>query len=90
LPFIVLIIKILVVMSLVVILKFLWERGQAIALMMSGYWVKGMLFWERCSVFVTGKEKRLWTPSRVMIWISYDSGRPPEDLEKFERIKQDR
>jgi hypothetical protein len=44
-------------MSLVVILKFLWERGQAIPLMISDYWNKDMLFWERGSVFVlTGKD----------------------------------
>ena len=68
------------VLSLVVILKFLWERGQAIPLMISSYWTSDMLFWERGSVFVlTGKEKRLWTLSRV-IWIRYDRGRPPEDL----------
>jgi hypothetical protein len=53
-----------------------------------------MLFEERGSVFVlTGKEKRLWTSSRV-IWIRDDKGRTPEDLgyrkEKFEKIKQDR
>jgi hypothetical protein len=81
-------------MSLVVVLKFLWERGQDIPLMISGYWSKDMLFWKRDSVFVlTRKEKRLWTPSRV-IWIRYDKGRPPETLgyrrEKFEKIKQDR
>lgn len=71
-------------MSLVVILKFLWERGQAIKLIQSiplmipGYWTEDMLFGER-AFMLTGKEKRLWTPSRV-IWISYDRGRPPEDL----------
>jgi hypothetical protein len=49
-----------VVMSWVVILTFLWERGQAIPLMISSYWKKDMLFWERGFVFVvTGKEKRL-------------------------------
>jgi hypothetical protein len=42
------------------ILKFLWERGQAIHLMISSYWTKDMLFWEEGSVFVLiGKEKRL-------------------------------
>jgi hypothetical protein len=61
--------------------------------MISGYWTKVMLFWERDSV-LTGKEKKLWTPSKV-ICIRYDRGRPPEDLShrqkrKFEKIKQHR
>lgn len=51
-------------LSLVVTLKFLWERGQAKRLMISGYWTKDLLFWKKVSAFVlTGKEKRLWTPS---------------------------
>jgi hypothetical protein len=67
-----------VILSLVVILKFLWERGQAKRLMISGYWAKDLLFWEKGSAFVlTGKESRLWTSSRV-IWIRYDRGRTPE------------
>ena len=83
-----------VVMSLVVVLTFLWEKDQAIHLVNFIYWTNGMLFWERVSVFVlTGKEKRLWTLSRV-IWIRYDRVRPPEDLGnrkvKFEKIKQDK
>ena len=46
------------------------------------------------AVFVlTGKEKRLWTLSRV-IWIRYDRVRPPEDLgyrkEQLKKIKLDR
>jgi hypothetical protein len=49
---------------------------------------------ERGSVFVLiGKEKTLWTLSRV-IFIIYDRERPPEDLgyrkEKFENIIQGR
>jgi hypothetical protein len=35
---------------------------------------------------LTGKEKRLWTTYKV-IWIRCDRGRPPEDLENFEKIK---
>jgi hypothetical protein len=47
-------------MSLVVVLTFLWERGQAIPLVNLVYWTNGMLFWERVSVFVlTGKENSL-------------------------------
>jgi hypothetical protein len=66
-------------MSLLVILKFFWEKSQAIPLTISNY----MLFWESGSVFVlTVKERRLWTPSRI-IWIRHDRGRPPEDLKKF-------
>jgi hypothetical protein len=49
-----------------------------------------MLFWEKVSIFVfTEKDIRLWIPSRD-IWIRYDRGYPPEELEKFKRIKQDR
>lgn len=55
------------IMSLVVILKFFWETGQAKHLMISSYWTKDMLFLEKGSVFVlTGKEKGLWTPFRVI------------------------
>ena len=71
-----------------VILKFLWERGQAIFVMLSSYWTKDVLFWERGSAFVlTGMEKRLWTPSRV-IWIRYDRGRPPEDLGNSRKLRE--
>jgi hypothetical protein len=68
---------------MVMILEILWERGQAtklsqsISLMISGYWTKDMVFWERGSVFVLIRKKEgLWTPSRV-IWIRYDRGRLP-------------
>lgn len=55
-----------------------------------------MLCWERSSLFVSiGKEKRLWTPSKV-VWPRHDRGRPPEneDLdcrpeEKKSSVKQD-
>ena len=56
------------------------KLNQSIFLMTLGCWTKGMLFWGRGPVFVlTGKKKRLWTPSKV-IWITHDRGRPPEDL----------
>ena len=36
--------------------------------MILSYWTKDMLFGERGYVFVlTGKEKRLWTPSKVIL-----------------------
>jgi hypothetical protein len=51
------------VLSLVVILKSLWERGQAKQLKISSYWTKDLLVWKKVSAFVlTGKEKRLRTP----------------------------
>ena len=57
------------IMSLAVILKF-----QAKRLMISGYWTKDLLTWERDSVFVlTGKERGLWTPFRVT-WMRYGRG----------------
>ena len=50
-------------MSLVVMLKFPWERGQATPLMNSSYWTKDMLFWERGSVFmVTGEGETALDP----------------------------
>ena len=74
-------------MILVVILNFFWNGGQALPLMISGYWTKVMLFWARGSAFVlTGKEKRLWTLSRLM-WIRYNRESPPEDLQKCENTK---
>ena len=76
-----------VILSFVVIL-FLWERGQYKGF--SGYWLKDMLIWEKGLVFVfLEKVISVYTPSRV-IWIRYDRGRPPENLEIFEKIKQDR
>lgn len=58
--------------------------------MISSYWTKDILLWERGSIFVVkGKEKRLWMPFRV-IWIKYDLGRPPDDVKKFWKIKQDK
>lgn len=72
-----------VVLSLVaMILKILWERGQnragpkrkelaklnqSIPLMISGYWTKDMVFWERGSAFMLiGKKRRLWTTFTVI------------------------
>jgi hypothetical protein len=47
-----------------------------------------MLFWEKGSASVlTGKEKRLWTPSRV-IWIKFDRGRPLKTLIQSEKKKK--
>jgi hypothetical protein len=79
------------------ILKFLWERGHATPLMVSGYWTKDMEFWEGGSAFVlTGKEEKAWTPSRV-IWIRYDRSRHPSptkilptEKKNLRKIKQDR
>jgi hypothetical protein len=60
----------------------------------SGYWTNDLPSLERGPVFVlTGKEKKHWTPSRV-ICVRYYRGRPPEDFgyrkENFEKIKQNR
>jgi hypothetical protein len=64
-----------------IILKFLWERDQVKCLIISSYRTKGMLLWEKGSAFVlTGKEKRLWIPSKV-IRIRYDRGGRPEELD---------
>lgn len=75
-------------MNLMVVLQFLWERLQAILSVISSYWTKDMLFWEKGSVFVlTGKEKRLWISSRV-IWIRLDRGRPSEVIASGESNKK--
>jgi hypothetical protein len=67
-----------VILNFVVVLLFLWERGQVKSF--PGYWVKGMLIWEEGFVFVfLEKVNRLCIPSRV-IWIRFDRARPPEDL----------
>lgn len=50
-------------------LEILWERGQVInlihfiSLMISDYWTKNVLFWEKDSIFMLrGKKQRLRTP----------------------------
>lgn len=85
---------------MVMILKILWERGEAIKLnqsiplMISGYCNFGhAILGERLCVVSIGEKQRFWTPSMV-IWFRYDRRRLPEDpgyrKEKFERIKRDR
>jgi hypothetical protein len=80
--------------------KPLWERSwdikliPSVPLMNADYRTKDMLFGGKGSVFVlTGKEKRFWTPSRV-IWIRWwfiSDRKTPEDFscrkEKFRKIK---
>lgn len=46
-----------VILSFVVILLFLWERGQTKSC--SGCWLKDMLFWEKGSTSVLTEKKRL-------------------------------
>jgi hypothetical protein len=46
------------VLSLIVILKFLWERGQAKHLMISRYCIKDLLFWKRSSIFTLTKRRK--------------------------------
>jgi hypothetical protein len=47
----------IVVLSLVVILKFLWERSEAKCLVISSYWTKDLLFWKKVSAFVLTKQR---------------------------------
>jgi hypothetical protein len=61
----------------------LWERGQNKGF--SGYCLKDMLIWEKGFVFVFFE--KVYTPSRV-IWIRYDEGRPPEELDSRETNKK--
>ena len=74
-----------VILSFVVIL-FLWERGQNKGF--SGYWLKDMLIWEKGFVFAfLEKVISVYTPSRV-IWIRFDRGRPPKELDSRESNKR--
>jgi hypothetical protein len=66
-----------VILSIVVVLLFLWDRGQATGF--SPYWLKAMLIWGKGSVFVfLEKVIRVFTLSRV-IWIRFDRGRLTEN-----------
>jgi hypothetical protein len=72
------------ILSIVVVLLFLWDRGQAMGF--SGYWLKDMLIWGKGFVFVfLEKVVKVFTPCRV-IWIRFDKGRPLRI--RFQRIKQ--
>lgn len=61
--------------------------------MISGYWTKDVLFWEKDSIMLRGKKKRLQTPPE---W--YESDMTGEDPLKilgteernFEKNKQDK
>jgi hypothetical protein len=67
-----------VILSFVVVLLFLWVRGQATGF--SGYWMKVILIWGKGFIFLfLEKVIKVFTPSRV-IWIRFDRGRPPEEL----------
>jgi hypothetical protein len=66
-----------VILSIVVALLFLWDRGQAAGF--PGYQLKDMLIWGKDFVFVfLEKVIKVLTPSRV-IWVRFDRGRPPEN-----------
>ena len=74
-----------VILSIVVVLLFLWDRGQATGF--PGYQLKDMLIWGKGFVFVfLEKVIKVFTPSRV-IWIRFTRGRPPMRT-RFQRIKQ--
>lgn len=76
-----------VILSLVVVLKFLRERGQAKHLMISGYWTKDMLFWEKGFAYFDRKGEKALDPFQSDM---DHMGRPPEELGKVKRIKRDR
>jgi hypothetical protein len=66
-----------VILSIVVVLLFLWDRGQTTGF--PGYRLKAMLTWRKGFVFVfLAKVIKVFTPSRVL-WIRFDRGRPPEN-----------
>jgi hypothetical protein len=73
-----------VILSIVVVLLFLWNRGQATGF--PGCQLKDMLIWGKGFVFVfLTKVIKVFTPSRV-IWIRFGRGRTPRT--RFQRIKQ--
>jgi hypothetical protein len=66
-----------VILSIVVVLLFLWDRGQATGF--CGYQLKDVLIWGKGFVFVfLEKVIKVFTPSRL-IWIRFDRGRTPEN-----------
>jgi hypothetical protein len=65
---------------------FLWERGQNKGF--SGYWLMDMLIWEKGFAFVFLEEVIIvYTSSRV-IYIRFNRGRPPEELDSRESKKK--
>jgi hypothetical protein len=66
-----------VILSIVVVLLFLWDRGQATGY--PDYWLKDMLIWGKGFIFVfLEKMIKVFTTSRA-IRIRFDRGRPPEN-----------
>jgi hypothetical protein len=66
-----------VILSIVVVLLFLWDRGQATGF--PGYQLKDMLIWGKAFVFVfLEKVIKVFILSRV-IWIKFNRGRLPEN-----------
>jgi hypothetical protein len=66
-----------VILSIVVVLLLLWDRGQTTGL--SDYWLKDGLICGNGFVFVfLEKVIKVFTTSRVL-WIRFDMGRPPEN-----------
>jgi hypothetical protein len=62
-----------VILSIVVVLSFLWERATGFP----GYRLKDKLIWQKGIIFVFwGKVINVFIPSRV-IWIRFNIGRPP-------------
>ena len=59
-----------VILSIVVVLLFLWDRGKATSF--PDYWLKDMLIWGKGFVFVfLEKVIKVFTSSRV-IWLIFD------------------
>ena len=65
-----------VILSIVMVLLFLWDRGQATGA--PGYWLKNMLIWGKGVFVFLEKVIKVFTPFRF-IWIRFDRGRPHEN-----------
>ena len=71
-----------VILSIVVVLLLLWDRGQAAGF--PGYQLKDMLIWGEDFVFVfLEKVIKVFTTSRI-IWIRCDRGRSTEEIDSRE------
>ena len=73
-----------VILSVVVVLLFLWDRGQATGF--PGYQLKNMLIWGKGFVFVfLERVIKVFTTSSV-VWIRLDRGRTLRT--RFQSIKE--
>ena len=64
-----------VILSIVVVLLFLWDRGQATGF--PGYQLKDMLIWGKGFIFAFLEKMINLFIHSIVIWIRFDKGKPP-------------